>query len=288
MVKFALSLWLAWQASSLPGVGHSRQLWPAGEGQEGCRPVCLCEQLAQSGNVMDWQDSILADPLQQLTEEFRKQFMGGSVHEDEQNKSENTELQFTWETLPQHQPHLAYLQEIKPSRAFHRRRRCWRRCEYDPADRALQGECLFAALYYVCSGERATRASTHRVRMEILRYAQADNAVLQLFAEIEGCSVEQYQEIIKSGWGGLPEIYAFCCLHRTAIAVRDSRGYLITQIGEGLNPHVLGYNGMHYWVMARSDSRMMKAPRFCRPSSCRGGMPRLPNPQEQRRSDSLL
>ena len=276
VMRFSMAMmWLAWQACSLPWFGTElqMQIWPGDVEPLSPEASTTWTQMVETTDL-NWLNGFSDDHVtDRIIESLRLQFRGGSVLEDEPNSSE-----FKDQVKIEHQ-HTQCRQQhalLSPSPEPRRRRRTKRipkKCEYDPLDPSLQGECLFAVLCYLKSGEKATRMATAKLRNEIGCYLRNNGELLTFFAGLEGCTESEYQEIVQQGWGGLPEIFCFSSIYHMAIEVQDPSGNVIMTFGKVLNPHVITYTGTHYWVRCRSQARTLSSWRAPLTTTSRGGMP---------------
>ena len=145
--------------------------------------------------------------------------------------------------LPLEQPN-------QPTRKLRRRRaRAWK--EYDPSERPLANECLFACIHYVLTGQRATRRNTQDLRLRCRQALQASPKMLDEICRLEQCSAASYLDFLKTGWGGLPELFVMSEQFGVSFSIVDQSGEMITTIGSSSRCSALCYNGRHYWVQQR-------------------------------------
>ena len=229
------------------------------------------QQLAVCNGTMacQWWEIEIEDHLVPLQSAFMT-MTTTSTPEDKDN-----ELIQNAEAVPE-QYRLEWVPEAtkSPTKSL-RRRRHKRGHEHDPSHDRLQGECLYASIHFLLSGEMASRSDTRRLRNYCVHFLYQHVQHWDLLSTVEGMDKLDYIRLLRAGWGGAPEIYMLAKIYNLAIQVQLTDGSVLLQAGKAAAPHILLYNGQHYWVKQRSPLRSMRAPssRWCR--GARGGMPKV-------------
>ena len=158
------------------------------------------------------------------------------------------------------------------------------RCSMDPAQwPELDGECLYAVLYWIHTLRPPTPSGCRRMRAEIRSALSQRPALFRQIAEQESMSPSRYsRSFLNTGWGGLPEIRVLAQVHAYSICVVDHCGRTImatTPVVPQQETHRIQYLPGHYvYAGIMSSSRSLATTSDS--SAGRGGARRRRSSQE--------